>query len=315
MNQRYQVRTVVVGWEIYWLGRMTASLNLYAQTRLCSDMTPHRLSTYPFCIRNHLNHSISFPDIEEKTAEPEGVVENAPEPVEEDPEAEDESEVEVSQGLSQQDQDVFKALDEADGVDDGPQDRAPVPVKPKKKAKKAKDKPKSGSICKRIFCFFLWLVCAGGAAVILSFYFLDYPEGFWRSSGPAPAVTESPTMSPTIALSHAPTTLQWGQFLESFLIPISGEEVFMDKNSPQYRAGKYILDDPYTAEVSTTGRLNDRYASITFYFATGGENWNSCYYGDENCDSGQWLEGDVCDWNAVSCDDEGRIVSYLFGTL
>ncbi len=242
-----------------------------------------------------------------KPEEPEEVAEKAPEPAEEDAAADEEpseSEVEVSQGLTQQDQDVFKALDEADGVDDGPQDRAPVPVQLK---------PKSGSRMRGILCFFLWLLCAAVAAIMLTGYFLDYPKGFWTSSGPAPAVTESPTMSPTIALSHAPTTLQWGQFLQSFLIPISGEEVFMDKNSPQYRAGKYILDDPYTAEVPTTGRLNDRYASITFYFATGGENWNSCYYGDESCDSGQWLEGDVCDWNAVSCDEEGRIVSYLFG--
>ena len=37
------------------------------------------------------------------------------------------------------------------------------------------------------------------------------------------------------------------------------------------------------------------------------------YFGDE--EDGQWLEGDVCDWYAVLCNDEGRVTSFLFGRL
>lgn len=278
---------------------------------------------HAFFDSNNGNEEAPTPEVEEKTEEAEEVVEPAPEPVEEvvekapepveedvapDEEEPSQSEIEVSQSLGEQEQDVFKALDEGDEVPGG----APVAVKPKKAPKKAKDKPKSGSRMKCIICFFLWLICVAGAAIILTGYFLQYPERLWK--GGTDSETESPTMSPTPMQSYAPTTLAWGQLLQSFLIPISGEEVFQDRNSPQYRAGRFILDDPYTAEIVTTGRLNDRYASITFYFATGGENWSSCSFGDESCESGQWLVGDVCGWSGVSCDDEGRIVSYIFGT-
>jgi Leucine-rich repeat (LRR) protein len=180
-----------------------------------------------------------------------------------------------------------------------------------------------GSKRKCILLMTVLLACVAIVAIVLPFY-LDYPPGPGKKSGEEtspgdtkPGITTkpetgSPTISPTNAPSDAPTTLQWGQFLQAFLIPISGEEVFMDKNSPQYRAAKYLLDDPYTAEIPTTGRLTDRYASATFYFATEGENLKSCYFGDTNCDSGQWLVDDVCYWYAVSCDNDGHVVSFLF---
>ena len=137
---------------------------------------------------------------------------------------------------------------------------------------------------------------------------------------PPPSVTKrpesiKPTNSPTDSPTVTPTTLQWRQFMKTFLIPVSGEEVFQDKKSPQYRAAEYILDDPYTAQLTTTEQLDDRYASATFYFATEGENWDSCYLGDANCTNGQWLASDVCDWFAVSCNDDGRVTSFSFGML
>jgi len=137
-----------------------------------------------------------------------------------------------------------------------------------------------------------------------------------NSSLPSTSQTDTPTSTPT--------SLQWGQFMKTFAIPISGEEILQDKSSPQYRAAKYILEDPYTSQLTTTEQLDDRYASVTFYFATEGENWNSCYLGDRNCTNGQWLVEDTCDWFAVSCNDDGRVTSFrfanaegngLFGTL
>lgn len=240
------------------------------------------------------------------------------------------SEPEQIRRESEQDQDVFKALDEAERADNQVFPPKGVPATPKADSvaeNEDKDAPKEGG-SKRKFIIFglIFFVCVAIVAIVLPFY-LDYPSGKLKgetsTNDPKPpsSVTtmkpesSKPTSNPTDSPTETPTTVQWAQFLTTFLIPISGEEVFKDENSPQYRAAKYILDDPYTALTSTTGRLEDRYASITFYFATEGENWKSCYFGDANCDSGQWLVDDVCDWYAVSCDDDGRVSSFLFGKL
>ncbi len=215
-------------------------------------------------------------------------------------------------------------MDEAERADNASEDGALANTEPKS-TPESEDKGASkegGSKKKCIALIAIFLACVAIVAIVLPFY-LDYPSGPGKKSGQESSSTDtqpsatpkSETSAPSISPSDAPTTLQWGQFLQAFLIPISGEEVFEDKNSPQYRAAKFIVEDPYTAEVPTTGQLNDRYASATFYFATEGENWNSCYYGDTNCEDGQWLVGDVCDWAAVYCDDDGRIVQYFFGKI
>jgi hypothetical protein len=141
---------------------------------------------------------------------------------------------------------------------------------------------------------------------------------------PSPTVSPSPTAefptaapAPTIAPdpTFAPTTMRLNQFIEQFLIPVSGEEVFQDKTSPQFRAAVYISDeDPFTSELATLEQLEDRYAAITFYYATSGDDWTQCYLGDEACPGGHWLVDDVCGWFAVSCDEVGRITGILFGT-
>lgn len=219
-------------------------------------------------------------------------------------------------------------MDEAERADNASEDGALANTEPKS-TPESEDKGASkegGSRKKCITLIAIFLACVAIVAIVLPFY-LDYPSGVGKKSGQESSSTDTqpsatpksetsaPSISPSDAPSDAPTTLQWGQFLQAFLIPISGEEVFEDESSPQYRAAKFIVEDPYTAEVPTTGQLNDRYASATFYFATEGENWNSCYYGDTNCEDGQWLVGDVCDWAAVFCDDEGRVVQYFFGKI
>jgi hypothetical protein len=169
------------------------------------------------------------------------------------------------------------------------------------------------------------------AAIVLPFV-LDYPKKNGGSSGEpapptaptqAPAPTEGspsapsaptpPTISP--APTESPTTLRLGQFINQYLVPVSGADIFEDRNSPQFRAAEYIADvDPFTAELTSVEQLGDRYASITFYFATDGPSWTSCFLNDTDCTEGQWLVGDVCDWYRVSCNDAGRVQGYLFGT-
>lgn len=118
---------------------------------------------------------------------------------------------------------------------------------------------------------------------------------------------------PSPPTTNAPTTLRLGNFIQVFLVPISGEEVFQDQTSPQFRAAEYISEeDPYTGEILDETILAERYGIITTYFATGGENWNRCSLGDETC-AGAWLTGDACGWEFVSCNGDGRIVAISFG--
>lgn len=274
------------------------------------------------------------PEVSEQEADAEADVEASSANADEDVSSEkaDEEPSQSSRRESEQDQDVFKALDEAERADNlVPSPKPGAPVNPKADSvadNEDKDASKEGgSKRKCIILVLIFFICVAIVAIVLPFY-LDYPPGRPAEQAPTNAPnpsssappkpepntpTNTPTSSPTNAPTETPTTVQWALLLTTLLIPISGEEVFKDENSPQYLAAKHMLDDPYTELVRTKGRLEDRYASITFYFATEGENWKSCFFGDANCDSGQWLVDDVCDWYAVSCDDDGRVSSYLFG--
>jgi hypothetical protein len=150
------------------------------------------------------------------------------------------------------------------------------------------------------------------------------------TSAPAPTSTPAPTSpgetlapvtpvtsAPTAVSTQSPTTQRLGQFIQQFLIPISGEEVFQDRLSPQYFTAAFMADeDEYIPELNTFGQLADRFGAILFYFATGGDNWNSCYRNDPDCvtpGQGPWLSEDVCEWFSITCDSEGRIASINFG--
>ena len=131
----------------------------------------------------------------------------------------------------------------------------------------------------------------------------------------------APTRAPTTQTSKpvapstlAPTTLRLGNLIEVFLIPLSGEDVFKNQSSPQFKAAQFIADvDEYATELTDETRLAERYALTVFYYATGGENWNQCSLGDTTC-PGPWLTGDVCAWEFVTCNDISRVTSLNFGT-
>jgi hypothetical protein len=249
-------------------------------------------------------------------------------------------------------QGVFDALDEAERAegaityDDNnlqQQSRA-LPAEPPVYKPRAEAVPPGRDIAKQncIIAGVLFVGAIAIAALVLPFV-LDYPnrntsggeptEPTGPTDVPAPTPFPAPTPSPapvppsvpTLApgetfaptVTAAPTTsLRFNQFLESFLIPISGSEVFQDVTSPQYRAARYISsDDPYTSELTSVEALEDRYAAITFYYATNGNEWFSCYLNDSSCEAGQWLVNDVCLWFGVGCTEEGRVSSISFGTF
>jgi Leucine-rich repeat (LRR) protein len=232
--------------------------------------------------------------------------------------------------------DVFRALDEAEKADRSFPNRVSTPVAPEQAARSPTEVKERDSMPQRDprtakqNCIVALVIIVGLlaiAAIVLPFV-IDYgrsddsPSGGPSPSTPAPipstpTISPSPTEAPVVGgPTESPTTLRLGQFIQQYLVPISGEEVFQDRNSPQFRAGEYIADvDPFTSELTSVELLADRYAAITFYYATNGENWDSCSLGDTSCEGGQWLVGDVCGWFSVQCDDVGRISAILFGTI
>lgn len=133
--------------------------------------------------------------------------------------------------------------------------------------------------------------------------------------GASPAPTGVPTKSP--APTNAPTSKRLGQFIDVFLVPLSGEEVFEDSGSPQYRAAEFLSDiDNIAADFDTTEKLQERYALATFYYAMDGDDsWFSCNQADTNCTTGNsWMDPNVdhCDWSAIRCNDDGRVVDVFF---
>lgn len=232
-------------------------------------------------------------------------------------------------------QHVFMALDEAERAESFSRPDAGSREQPPEK----NETSRSNSKQKCIVLVLVFVACVAIVAIVLPF-FIDYRPQKSQSNPTQPVTPVTPPLtppltppvpppssntqpvSPPIAIvttniptdspTVTPTTLRWGQFMKTFLIPASGEVVFENENSPQYRAAKYILNDPYTQQLTDTDQLHERYASATFYFATHGKNWNSCSLTDEDCTSGRWLVGNVCDWFAVSCNEDGRVISIIF---
>ena len=148
------------------------------------------------------------------------------------------------------------------------------------------------------------------------------------TSSPMPTTTPAPTMMPVPTISpaptqapipgdptFAPTTFRFSQFLEAFLIPELGEEPFEDRESAQYEAALFLSDfDDYIEELTSIEQLADRYAAAVFYFAAEGDDWDTCFYNDTNCES-SWLEGDACGWFGLDCNENGRLISVNFGKI
>jgi hypothetical protein len=144
-----------------------------------------------------------------------------------------------------------------------------------------------------------------------------FPTATLAPSAPfSPTVPSSPTI-PTFP-TESPATSRLDQFIQSLLVPVSGEEVFQDPNSPQYRAAEFLVyNDTFGASLGDVVLLGDRYALSTFYYSMDGDNsWFSCYQNDLNCTAGNaWMDPEVnhCEWSAIRCDTSGRVVDIFFG--
>ena len=158
-----------------------------------------------------------------------------------------------------------------------------------------------------IYCLAIVAVLAI-VAIILPFVIDRCKDCKDKSGDPSPSL--SPTVDPDATL--APTTLRLGHFIRTWVVPLSGAEAVADRDSPQYLASEFLADeDEYVPEMTTIAELSDRFGLIVFYFATGGDSWDECFRGDNNCES-PWLSGAHCDWTFVSCNEGGRVNSVIF---
>ncbi len=118
-------------------------------------------------------------------------------------------------------------------------------------------------------------------------------------------ITDPPSNAP----SASPTSAVFADLLDALQPLYPDEDVFdaafSTRDTPQYRAADWAANSaPLTLEGSDP-RMISRYALATFYFATNGDDWESCGVKSTSCDEGrEWLTAEnECDWLAIVCED------------
>jgi len=114
--------------------------------------------------------------------------------------------------------------------------------------------------------------------------------------------SEAPSSVPTIAPSAAPTTAVEGVIYD-ILEPYTLREVLADASTPQGKAFNQLISEVTTIDAIDTFRVQQRYALMTIYFSTAGDNWNNRI---------GWItfSEDECDWFGVSTcrtDSDGNL--------
>ncbi len=113
--------------------------------------------------------------------------------------------------------------------------------------------------------------------------------------------------TPSIPPSHAPSTI-YESLINDIFIEVLGEETMtFQEGSNQWKSRKWMIDeDPLKFDVSIEKYdVIQRFALINIYFSFGGVSANGIDY----------LEKHECESNIISCNDNGKIRSMLFGKL
>ncbi|CAB9505242.1 LRR receptor-like serine threonine-protein kinase [Seminavis robusta] len=105
--------------------------------------------------------------------------------------------------------------------------------------------------------------------------------------------------------------------LQSYLQvhPVTAPGVFEHAHSPQSLAASWIAQDSLSVGLQLSDpKLLQRYALATFYFATGGDNWEQCGRNSAACSSNNpWLtDGDDCSWYSLACNPQGEVFEIRF---
>jgi hypothetical protein len=89
-----------------------------------------------------------------------------------------------------------------------------------------------------------------------------------------------------------PTTEIFG-FIFGLLIPFTAENVLLDPSTPQGQAFQHLLSEAEEAEVLPVPfRVTQRYALMTLFYSTDGENW-------DNRIGWNGFADNECSWNGI----------------
>ena len=96
--------------------------------------------------------------------------------------------------------------------------------------------------------------------------------------------------------------------IHNILLGITDESTLMDPSTPQNHARDWLLFRDSDLGPLTKNQVIQRYALITFYFSTGGEEvWRQ----------NNWLKGHECAegsvWQGLNCNPEGEVRTLFFG--
>lgn len=112
---------------------------------------------------------------------------------------------------------------------------------------------------------------------------------------------------PSIPPSHAPSSI-YESLINDIFIEVLGEETMaFQEGSNQWKSRKWMIDeDPLKFDVSIEkDDIIQRFAIINIYFSFGGVSANGIDY----------MEKHECESKMISCNDNGKIRSMLFGKL
>ena len=162
---------------------------------------------------------------------------------------------------------------------------------------------------KRYLCFAFLCMCLIAVAIVV-------PVVSVVSKKEPVAPTIPPAEAPSMTPSVAPTSIRLDAVVDR-LIPVSGEEAFMNKSSPQYLAADWVADlDPLMLSIEDP-KLVQRYILAVLYFSMNGDEWESCGRNDRVCagntDATTWLsDSDECTWLANRCKDNANVDQIFF---
>ena len=167
---------------------------------------------------------------------------------------------------------------------------------------------------KRNFC----LVGLVVAAIIIVVVIVVIMVGGDGGNGGA---TSAPSAAPSATPTMAPTSNIMATLIQD-LSPISGEDAFANRESPQYMAVEWLAEeDTYDTPLSVNEpKFLQRYALAVVYFSLDGPSWIICSQSAEKCTSNpnvnNWLSNtDECTWYGLTCGDNGLLVEFYFRKL
>jgi hypothetical protein len=162
---------------------------------------------------------------------------------------------------------------------------------------------------KRYLCFAFLCMCLIAVAIVVPVVLVVGKE---EPVAPTIPPSEAPSMTPSVA----PTSIRLDAVIDR-LIPVSGEEAFMNKSSPQYLAADWVADlDPVMLPIEDP-KLVQRYILAVFYFSMNGDKWESCGRTSPICggdaNSTTWLSRfNECTWLGNRCNSDANVDQIYF---